>query len=99
MHWIEAKYIGLVSNRLRNYKRKSSTLYCFSCPFCGDSESDRKKARGYVYTKKGNTFFHCHNCGLTHNFSTFLKNLDFQLYSEFNIERLKDEKPKEQIEL
>lgn len=99
MDWLEAKYIGLVSNRLRNYKRKSATLFNFSCPFCGDSESDRKKARGYVFTKKGSTMFHCHNCGLTHNFSNFLKNLDYQLYSEFNLERLKDEKPKEQIEL
>lgn len=99
MHWLETKYIGLVSNRLRNYKRKSGTLYCFSCPFCGDSESDKKKARGYVYTKKGNTMFHCHNCNITHNFATFLKNLDFSLYSDFNIERLKDEKPQEQKEL
>lgn len=99
MHWLESKYIGLVSNRLRNYKRKSATLFNFSCPFCGDSESDRKKARGYVFTKKGNTLFHCHNCGLSHNFPNFLKNLDYQLYSEFSLERLKDEKPKEQIEL
>jgi transcription elongation factor Elf1 len=99
MHWLESKYIGLVSNRLRNYKRKSATLFNFSCPFCGDSDSDKKKARGYVYAKKGNTLFHCHNCGLTHNFPNFLKNLDYQLYSEFSLERLKDEKPKEQIEL
>jgi len=99
MHWLESKYIGLVSNRLRNYKRKSATLFNFSCPFCGDSDSDKKKARGYVYAKKGNTLFHCHNCGLTHNFPNFLKNLDYQLYSEFSLERLKDEKPKKQIEL
>lgn len=99
MHWLEQKYIGLVSNRLRNYKRKSATLFNFSCPFCGDSETDRKKARGYVYAKKGNTLFHCHNCSVTHNFPNFLKNLDYQLFSEFNLEKLKDEKPKEQIEL
>lgn len=99
MHWLETKYIGLVSNRLRNYKRKSASLFNFSCPFCGDSETDRKKARGYVYTKKGATQFHCHNCSVTHNFPNFLKNLDYQLYSEFNLEKLKDEKPKEQVEL
>lgn len=98
MNWLEAKYIGLVSNRLRNYKRKSGTLYCFSCPFCGDSETDKKKARGYVYTKKGVTMFHCHNCNLTYNFPTFLKNLDFSLYSDFNVERLKGEKREKPIE-
>jgi len=99
MHWLEAKYIGMVSNRLRNYKRKSGDLYNFSCPFCGDSETDRKKARGYVYTKKGNTLFHCHNCELTYSFVNFLKNLDYQLYSEFSVERLKDEKPAQNKEL
>ena len=99
MHWLETKYISLVSNRLRNYKRKSSSLYCFSCPFCGDSETDKKRARGYVYTKKGNTMFHCHNCELTYNFNNFLKNLDFQMYSEFSLEKLKDEKSPQQKEL
>lgn len=99
MNWLESKYIGMVSNRLRNYKRKSATLYNFSCPFCGDSDTDKKKARGYVYTKKGNTLYHCHNCSVTHGFATFLKNLDFQMYSDFNMERLKGEKSHEQVEL
>ena len=99
MNWLESKYIGMVSNRLRNYKRKSATLYNFSCPFCGDSDTDKRKARGYVYTKKGNTLYHCHNCSVTNNFATFLKNLDFQLYSDFNMERLKGEKSPEQVEL
>lgn len=99
MNWLESKYLGMVSNRLRNYKRKSSTLYCFSCPFCGDSETDRKKARGYVFTKKGNAMFHCHNCTLTYNFATFLKNFDFQMYSDFNVERMKGEKTPQQKDL
>lgn len=93
MYWLEQKYIGLVSNRLRNYKRKSGDLYNFSCPFCGDSESDKRKARGYLYAKKGSTRFHCHNCGVTHNFPNFLKNLDFHSYSEYQLEKLKDTKP------
>lgn len=88
-----------MSNRLRNYKRKSGDLFNFSCPFCKDSESDKRKARGYVFAKKGNTVYHCHNCNITYGFANFLKNLDFQLYSEFNLEKLKDEKPKEQLDL
>ena len=92
MHWLEQKYLNLVSNRLRNFKRKSSTLYNFSCPFCGDSESDRRKARGFIYTKKGNTLFHCHNCGKTTGFNKFLEELDLQLHTEFVMEKLKDGK-------
>jgi transcription elongation factor Elf1 len=90
MHWLEQKYIGLVSNRLRNYKRKSPTLYNFSCPFCLDSESDKRKARGYMYDKKGTTLFHCHNCGKTTSFNKFIEELDVQLYTEFSLEKLKD---------
>jgi hypothetical protein len=43
--------------------------------------------------------FHCHNCGITYNFNNFLKNIDFQLYSEFSVEKLKDNKPPQQVEL
>jgi hypothetical protein len=43
--------------------------------------------------------FHCHNCELTYNFNNFLKNIDFQLYSEFSLEKLKDEKSPQQKEL
>lgn len=96
MHWLEQKYLSLASNRLRNFKRKSGTLYNFSCPICGDSESNKTKARGYVYSKKGKTLFHCHNCGKTADFPRFLRELDQQLYSEFSLEKLKDESPKHQ---
>lgn len=99
MHWLEQKYIGLVSNRLRNYKRKSSTLYNFSCCFCGDSLADKRRARGFLYSKKGNTLYHCHNCGKTTSFAKFLKELDEQLYTQFCVEKLKDEKPAQQKEL
>lgn len=99
MTWLEQKYLGLVSTRLRNYKRKSGGLFNFSCPFCGDSESDKRKARGYVYSKTGKTLYHCHNCGITYGFENFLKNFDFNAYSEFNLERLKDSKTPQQVEL
>jgi len=99
MSWLEQKYIGLVSPRLRNFKRKSSGLYNCSCPFCGDSETDKRKARGYIYSRTGKTLYHCHNCSITYAFSNFLKNFDFNLYSEFSLEKLKDEKSPQQLEL
>lgn len=90
MDWLESKYIGLVSSRLRNYKRKSGETYNFSCPFCGDSATNPRKARGYVYGVKGKTMYHCHNCGVTYGFDKFLKTLDYSLYSEFSLERMKE---------
>ena len=52
MDWLEQKYIGMLSSRLRNYKRKSSGLINFSCPICGDSQTHKNKARGYIYEYK-----------------------------------------------
>ena len=99
MDWLDSKYVGLVSSRLRNYKRKSPELVNFSCPLCGDSAKDKKKARAYVYVKGGVTLFHCHNCNQTYAFRNFLKVVDHQLYSEYCLERLRDEKPKEKSDV
>lgn len=97
MDWLEQKYIGLLSSRLRNYKRKSNSLYNFSCPICGDSSSHKSKARGYIYEKKGKSAFHCHNCGATMALPNFIKTLDQNLYNQFVMEKLKGDKdPKQQ---
>ena len=99
MLWIDQKYVGLLSNRLRNFKRKSSGLYNFSCPICNDSESDKKKARGYIYEKQGKTLFHCHNCNMTSGFENFLKKMDEALHREYSLEKLRDSKTPQQIDL
>jgi transcription elongation factor Elf1 len=90
MDWLEVKYLNLVSNRLRNYKRKSTNLFNFSCCFCGDSEVDSRKSRGYIYNRKGKTLYHCHNCNITYGFDKFLKELDFQVYSDYLVDKLKE---------
>lgn len=99
MNWLETKYIGMMSTRLRNFKRKSSSLYNFSCNLCGDSETDKRKARAYFYSKKGKTLMHCHNCGITMGFEKFLEKIDTLLYNEYSIEKLKDSKSPQQLDL
>ena len=96
MHWLEHKYIGLVSSRLRNFKRKSSGLYNFSCPICGDSLTRQSMARGYIYEKKGKMLFHCHNCSETMSIYNFIKMLDQGLYNEMTLEKIKENKTPEQ---
>lgn len=93
MDWLEHKYIGLLSGRLRNYKRKSSNLFNFSCPLCGDSHKIKSKARGYIYDKEGKGVFHCHNCGATHSIPVFLKLVASDLHQSFLLEKLADRKP------
>ena len=88
MRWLDTKYIGLVSGRLRNFKRKSDSLWNFSCPFCGDSEKQQKRARGYIYFAKDKLQYTCHNCGITRSVPNLIKHLDLFLYDEYRKELL-----------
>ena len=99
MDWLEQKYVGMISSRLRNYKRKSATLFNFSCPICGDSDSNKSRARGYIYEKKGKSSFHCHNCSASMSISNFIKMIDQSSYNEMMMERLKTDKSPQQIDL
>lgn len=99
MDWLIHKYINLVSSRLSKFKRKGPSLYNFRCPICGDSESNKNKARGYIYQKEGKMMFHCHNCNATMGIPNFIKMLDVNLYNEYQLEKLKDSKSPKQKDL
>jgi len=86
---VESKYIGLISHRLRNFKRKQDYLWNFSCPLCGDSKKNLLKARGYVYKKGNNLFYSCNNCGIGTSLGKLLENVDGSLYKEYVLERYK----------
>ena len=86
---IESKYIRLISSRLRNFKQKSTNLWNFSCPFCGDSQKNKTKARGYVFAKGNNLFYRCHNCGVSTNVANLIKHVDGALHKEFVLEKYK----------
>jgi transcription elongation factor Elf1 len=90
MSWLEQKYIGMLGTRFRNFKRKNSDTWNFSCPMCGDSKTHRSKARGYIYFAKSSYKFHCHKCQASLYFEQFLKIQDQNLYNEFLHESLID---------
>lgn len=86
---IDTKYIRLISSRLRNFKQKNDNLFNFSCNFCGDSQKNKTKARGYVFEKAGGLFYRCHNCGISTNLGNLIKHTDSALYQEYVLERYK----------
>ncbi len=88
--YIDTKYVNLISLRLPMFKRKNDGLYNFRCPFCGDSQKSKTKARGYFYQKRTDLFFRCHNCGQSNTFSNFLKQFDGEIYKEYALERYKE---------
>lgn len=79
----DKKFINLASHTLRNFKWKKNDLANCSCPVCGDSKRDKKKARGYFYLKHGKFFFKCHNCGYWSNLYRFLQELYPDLHKEY----------------
>lgn len=96
--WIERKYITLISHRIPRFKTKSQNLFNGRCPICGDSKTNLKKMRFFIYVKETKFVCHCHNCGLHQDFRNFLKRLDESLYQDFNQELL-EEKVQPQIDL
>lgn len=58
------------------------------CVYCGDSEKNRNKARGYIFENKGSYLYHCHNCGVSSNFKTFLETVDYALYQDYIKEKI-----------
>ena len=87
MDLTDTKYIGLVSSRLPKFKKVKADLYNFRCPLCGDSQKHKNKARGYIYAKKADANFKCHNCGASTTFSNFLKTLDPTLQKQYIFEK------------
>ena len=84
----------MLSPRLDKFKKVRDNLFNFRCPYCGDSQKSRSKARGYFYRKKNDYFYRCHNCGKGTTFGKLLEYLDVQMYKEYIMERYKGDAPK-----
>ena len=91
---VDLKYIMLLSPRLDKFKKVRDNLFNFRCPYCGDSQKFRNKARGYFYRKKNDFFYKCHNCGMGTNLAKVIQYIDSELYREYVLERYKADAPK-----
>lgn len=88
--FIDRTFLLRVSPKLQKFTQKKTDLYNFRCPLCGDSSKNKTKARGYVFAKKNNYFYMCHNCGASTNFYNFLERVDETLCKEYALERYKN---------
>ena len=87
MLWVDKKYLRLISSRFRNSKWKNEDLLNHACPYCGDSEKNPHKARGYHFIYKETFIYKCHNCGESKSFATFLKEQDNTLWKQYCVEK------------
>jgi len=88
--FIDRTFLLRVSPKLQKFTQKKADLYNFRCPLCGDSSKNKTKARGYIFAKKNNYFYMCHNCGASINFYNFLEKVDESLCKEYALERYKN---------
>jgi len=88
--FIDRSFLLQVSTKLQRFSKKKDDLYNFRCPLCGDSQKNKLKARGFVYRKKNDYFYMCHNCGVSTTFYNFLKQVDENLLKEYQLERYKN---------
>ena len=88
--YVDIKYLNLISHRLQRFKKKGDYLWNFRCPFCGDSKKSQSKARGFVFRKKNDLFFKCHNCSMGTNLSNLIKTVDSKTHDDYILERYKE---------
>lgn len=69
------------------FKKKDDYLYNCRCVICGDSLKNKRKTRGYFFKYKNDLRYKCHNCDASLTFSSFLKNLDPVMHSQYTLEK------------
>ena len=87
MSYIDSKYLNILGPQLLKFKKRGDFLWNFRCPYCGDSEKSRTKARGYVYRKKNDLFYKCHNCGVGSTLGNLIKHVDSKIHKDYIMER------------
>lgn len=83
---VDMQYVRLIRPYVRNFQQKNSNLWNFSCPLCGDSDKDQKKARGYVFRVSNSLLYKCHNCNESLPLGKLIKVVDQGLYDEYMME-------------
>ena len=60
------------------------------CPYCGDSQKNKYKSRGYHFVKEQSFIYKCHNCGKTTSSINFIKDHFPVQHKEYLKEWLQD---------
>ena len=87
MSYIDTKYLNIIGPQLSKFKKKGDFLWNFRCPYCGDSQKSRTKARGFVYRKKNDLFYKCHNCGIGTTLGKLIEYVDSKIHKDYIMER------------
>ena len=97
--FVDKKFINIVSPQLDKFVWKKDNLANCRCPICGDSTTNKNKARGYFFANKNSYFYKCHNCGYGSNVYNFLKEIAPTVAKEYSLETFssRNEKKKNDV--
>ena len=78
----------IAASQFRNFRQIDEFRLIFSCPICGDSKKDNKKARGNIYSSdKGIIKYKCFNCNAgPMSISEFLRTVDINTYQHYRMD-------------
>jgi len=91
---LDKQYINLISSSLEGFAWTSDTMAHCRCPICGDSQTNRRKKRGYFIPSKtkDSYTYGCHNCGVAMSIRKFLADYHPEDYSQYKYAKFKDYK-------
>ncbi len=90
MLWLEKKYLSMVMSNLDMAKWINENTLNHRCPYCGDSQKNQYKSRGYHFLKDQSFIYKCHNCGKTTSSVHFLKDNFPMIHKEYLKEWLQE---------
>ena len=73
MLWLDRKYLSRIVSLVEQGKWKNDNTLNHRCNYCGDSQKNQFKARGFHFTIGQNFVYKCHNCGHSTSSVNFLK--------------------------
>ena len=80
----------MVMSNLDMAKWKNENTLNHRCPYCGDSQKNQYKARGFHFTVEQNFVYKCHNCGKSTSSVNFLKDHFPVIHKEYIKEWLQE---------
>ena len=83
---LDRKYVGFLTNRLRECSSVKSDVWNAHCPFCCGSTTNPNKRTFYIYPKDGKLIAYCHVCQSSKEIIWFLREFDEQMYREYQKE-------------